>query len=179
MNISNNKVVSLAYELKVSGIEGSVENINEEKPFTFIFGSGNLMKEFEVKIDGLKVSDTFDFTLASEEAYGSINKDAIAELPKSMFVIDGKPAEDMLTIGKIVPMKDNTGKRMDGKIVEIGDEIVKMDFNHPMAGRDLSFKGSVVGIREASEEELNHRHVHGSSDCEGCTSCEDPSQGCD
>jgi FKBP-type peptidyl-prolyl cis-trans isomerase SlyD len=58
-------------------------------------------------------------------------------------------------------LRDKKGNPLQGKIVEVGDHFVKMDFNHPMAGQNLFFSGSVVGVREATKEELSHGHVHG------------------
>lgn len=178
MNIIKDKVVSLAYNLKASGLDKDVENITVDKPFTFIFGSGYLMKEFESKIEGLKTNDTFEFTLTSDEAYGSQNDNAIVDLPQKMFEINGKLDEDLLKIGKIIPMQDNSGKRMEGKVIAVFDDKVKLDFNPPMAGKDLSFKGHVIDIRDATEDELKHGHLH-DTNCNSCSGCEDPAIGCD
>ena len=78
-----------------------------------------------------------------------------------MFEIDGKIDEEMLQVGNFLPMADNQGHHMQDKIVEIGEETVKMDFNHPLAGMMMHFDGKVADVREASQEELDHGHVHG------------------
>lgn len=67
----------------------------------------------------------------------------------------------MLTVGNFVPMQDNEGNPLEGKIVEVNSEHVKMDFNHPLAGKTLHFTGKIVDLRDATEDELNHGHVHG------------------
>ena len=67
----------------------------------------------------------------------------------------------LLEEGKILNMQDQHGNPLRGKVTNVGDETVTMDFNHPMAGEDLYFSGEVVGVREATEEELDHGHVHG------------------
>jgi FKBP-type peptidyl-prolyl cis-trans isomerase SlyD len=69
-------------------------------------------------------------------------------------------------------MRDHEGNRLDGRVLEVGAETVKIDFNHPLAGDDLHFKGEVVDIRTATEEELEHGHVHHDHhDCHGCNHC--------
>jgi FKBP-type peptidyl-prolyl cis-trans isomerase SlyD len=67
----------------------------------------------------------------------------------------------MVKVGNTLPMTDNEGNRLQGVVEEITDVHVRMDFNHPLAGQDLRFKGIVLDIRDASAEELAHGHVHG------------------
>ena len=67
----------------------------------------------------------------------------------------------MLQEGNFIPMADSEGNHLQGKIVSVGDETVKMDFNHPLAGMDMHFNGKVIGVRDASAEEIAHGHVHG------------------
>jgi len=84
-------------------------------------------------------------------------------------------------LGNVVPMRDQSGNRLNGKVVGIDAESVKMDFNHPLAGDDLYFNGSVIGVRDATEEEISHGHIHnhGSHDhsCES-GSCGEEGGGC-
>lgn len=169
MEVSKDKVVSISYELREGSDDGAiVEHVTGDQPLEFIFGSGNLLPKFEEQLSGLKEGENFEFGLNSEDAYGPVVENAIVDVPRSVFEVDGKIDENILQLGNMVPMMDNQGRRMNGKILHIGDEAVKMDFNHPMAGTDLHFKGSITGIREASQEELSHGHVHsGNHEC-GC-----------
>ncbi len=170
MMIEENKVVSLTYELRVNDHQGEiVEKVEKNKPLTFIFGRGNLLPDFESNIDGLKEGDSFSFTLEPEKAYGKVSDEAIVDLPKNIFEIDGKIDENILKVGNNIPMQDNSGNRLNGVVMEIADDAVKMDFNHPLAGDVLFFKGNVSGIRDATQEEINHGHVHegGSHPCGG------------
>ncbi len=77
-----------------------------------------------------------------------------------MFEADGKLGE-IVKVGNFLPMKDQEGNPLQGLVQEITDEHVRMDFNHPMAGKDLFFSGEVIEVREATTEELEHGHVHG------------------
>jgi len=175
MLISKDKVVSLSYELKVKG--EVVDKADASNPLTFLFGHGNLLPLFEEKINGLVPGEKFEFMIPSEEGYGLVNEEAIVELPKEIFVIDGEMASDLLEVGRTLPMRDNDGNAMNGTIVEIAENHVVMDFNHPLAGEDLHFAGKVETIREATVEELQHGHVH-SHDHQNDHQNEDHSCGC-
>ena len=89
--------------------------------------------------------------------------------PKNIFMVDGKLAEDILFVGSQVPMSDNQGNRMMGIVKEVGDETVKMDFNHPMAGKTLNFDVEVVSVRDVTPEDLQGGCSCGDSgdDCGG------------
>lgn len=171
MIAQKDKVVSLSYTLRrADSVDKEiVEEVGADRPLTFLFGHGNLLPKFEANIDGLKVGDKFAFELACEDAYGKTQAEAIVELPKSIFEIDGAIDEEMLQVGNAIPMMDGSGNRLTGVVLEVSAENVKMDFNHPMAGADLNFTGEVVDIREATEEELKHGHIHQSGGC-GCGS---------
>ena len=116
MEINKDKVVSLSYTLSVDG--DTVETVAADKPMQFIFGTGYLLPKFEKEISGKKVGDTFDFTLAPEDAYGAENPDAVVELPKSLFEVEGKIEDGLLTVGNVLPMMDSEGNRLNGE--EIG-----------------------------------------------------------
>jgi FKBP-type peptidyl-prolyl cis-trans isomerase SlyD len=177
MKVEKDKIISLVYELRHDDEKGEViEHLAEDKPLTFLFGSGRLLKDFESNISELGVGDDFSFKLNSEQAYGPVNEKAVVDIPKNIFEVDGKLREDLIQIGKIIPMQDTSGNRLDGKVLEIADETIKMDFNHPLAGEDLYFSGKVTEVREATEEEKSHGHVHAASS--GCSSCGTESEGC-
>lgn len=174
MIIAKDKVISLTYELRLDQPDGEiVESLSADAPLTFLFGSGGLLPKFEENIDGLKIGDNFDFNLKSVEAYGTINNEAVVSIPVSAFEVDGKIDEKMLEIGNNIPMQDSSGNKLSGVVQEVTKESVKMDFNHPLAGNDLFFKGEVTEIREATQEELTHGHVHSGDSCGsgGCDHC--------
>ncbi len=162
MNISNNKVVSLTYELKHDNAQGeTIEITDKNSPLVFLYGAGMMLPKFEQNLDNLKVNDNFEFTLEAEEAYGPLIEEAVIDLPIDVFMVEGKIDPEMLQVDNIIPMQDNQGNPLEGKIVEVGEETVKMDFNHPMAGKNLHFTGTIIDVRDATEEEVNHGHVHG------------------
>ncbi len=155
MEIGRNKFVTLNYQLRLGGANGEmVEESTTEAPLEFIFGAGTMLEMFEEKLQGLEVGGKFDFDLSAKDAYGELNPDAVVDLPKNIFEVNGTIDEEMLTAGNSVPMQDANGNRLNGIILEVTDETVKMDFNHPLAGDDLHFSGSILSVREATEDEL-------------------------
>ncbi len=162
MQIKNNSVVSLSYILKQDDANGEViEVAKDSEPLVFIYGAGNMIPKFEENLGTLKKGDKFEFTLASAEAYGELESEAIIDLDKEIFSVDGQVDEEMLAIGSIIPMRDNEGHMLQGKVLGVTQDTVKMDFNHPMAGKNLHFTGVILEVREATEDELSHGHVHG------------------
>ncbi len=159
--MSQPKVISLTYVLRAGSAQGEIiETAQESNPAQFLFGSGNLLPDFENQVANLKQGEAFEFTIESESAYGPVSDEAVVDLPKDIFVIEGELATEMLVVGNMVPMRDQDGHPLNGKILEVGQDTVKIDFNHPLAGLDLHFKGEVLQTREATPEELSHGHVH-------------------
>ncbi len=155
MVIENEKVISLEYQLHVDDENGNIiETVKEDKPFVFMHGKGNLLPKFEENLTGLKEGDGFEFKLACEDAYGLAREDAVVDIPKNVFEVDGKFDDKLIVEGNVVPMQDKDGNKFNGVVVVVEDEIVKIDFNHPLAGDNLFFKGKVLVIRDANENEL-------------------------
>lgn len=162
MTVSQNKVVSLTYELKIDNASGEVVDVADaSQPLVFLFGAGNLLPKFEDNIANLKANDTFEFTLQAADAYGELSQEAIISLPIDIFLVDGKIDPDMLRIGNVIPMQDNEGHPLEGVVKAVEENAVIMDFNHPMAGKTLHFTGSILDLRDATQEEISHGHVHG------------------
>jgi FKBP-type peptidyl-prolyl cis-trans isomerase SlyD len=161
MIVSNDKVVAVSYELTVQG--EIVDRAEAESPMQFIYGNGSLIKSFEENIKDMKVGDSFDFSIPADLAYGAVNQEYIIKLPKNIFEKDGEIEEGLLEVGSRLPMLDQDGNQLNGLVLDVLEEEVVMDFNHPLAGEDLHFVGKVEEIREATEEEISHGHVHGNS----------------
>lgn len=165
MKITKDKVVSVHYTLTVDG--QVADKTTPEKPLDFIFGKGMLLPKFESNLEGKTVGDKVEFTLTPEEGYGVSEPEAIVELPKKIFESDGVVREDILFVGNMIPMMNDRGQIMHGKVVEIKPDIVVMDFNHPMAGKTLNFSVEVSEVREATEKELTEG-LHGEFAGHGC-----------
>lgn len=166
MTINEKMVVSLSYTLNVntedSPEEVLVEETSAEQPFVFIYGLGGLLEEFESNLLGLKAGDSFDFVIKSENGYGDNNDENLVHIPMAAFVADGEELDtEMVTPGNYLPMVDDQGNQMQGLVLAVNEDHIVMDFNHPLAGKDLHFQGSVNDVRAASTEEIAHGHVHG------------------
>lgn len=162
--IAQNSVVTLTYDLSVTDENQQkvlVEQAEADEPMVFLFGHSGLPEEFESQLDGKSAGDSFSFSLTPEQGYGDYDQQAVVEIPKQVFEIDGQVDDQMLQVGNYLPMADNEGNHMQAKVVEIGAEQVTMDFNHPLAGMVMHFDGKIQDVRPATAEELAHGHVHG------------------
>jgi len=162
MKITKDTVVSLTYVLSENDVQGNlIQEVTKDNPFVVLFGAGTLLPKFENELEGLSAGDTFRFGISSEDAYGGMNPDAVIELDKKIFEVDGKIDEEMLQVGNSIPMQNDQGHPLNGLVKEVKDSVVVMDFNHPLAGMDIFFTGDILEVRQATEEELHHGHVHG------------------
>lgn len=172
MKIGEKKFVELSYTLTVDG--NVADAATAENPLGFVFGAGYLLPDFEKNVDGLTVGDKFEFTLTPENGYGLPNPEMVIELPRDTFTVNGEEEEGLLTVGNEIPMMTGDGMRLLGRVVEAGAEMVKMDFNHPMAGKVLNFAGEIVGVREATD--ADYPQAQGGCGC-GCDN-EECGDGC-
>ncbi|MBN2635357.1 MAG: FKBP-type peptidyl-prolyl cis-trans isomerase [Prolixibacteraceae bacterium] len=169
MEIGKYSMVTLTYDLRLDNENGEmVEQATVEKPLQFLYGAGVMLPKFESQLAGLREGEPFSIKLNVNEAYGEVNEDAVVELPKHVFLVDGNFDDELIKVGNTVPMMSSNGQRLNGLVLEVNDENVKMDFNHPLAGEDLYFAGKVVEVREASEEEVA-QILSGGGSC-GCGS---------
>lgn len=158
MKVEKDKVVSLTYELTVDG--KTADKATEEKPLDYIHGNHMLLPKFEAEVDGLEPGGEFAFTLTPEEGYGVHDPSRIFNLPMESFMIDGRIPEGLLVEGRVIPMMNQNGQIVQGTVAGFEGDAVKMDFNHPMAGKTLNFTGKVVSVRDATEKELTEG-LHG------------------
>jgi len=182
MKIGKNKMVSLTYDLHYDDAEGEmIEQATIEKPMSFVFGAGLMLPKFESHLEGYETGNPFEISLHDVDAYGELDENAIVDLPKHLFFIEGEFDDEVVSVGNSVPMMSTSGQRLNGLVMEITDDIVKMDFNHPLAGENLFFKGQITEVREATEEEIAAT-LGGGGSC-GCGSgggsCGSGSCGCD
>jgi len=180
MRISKNKFVSATYDLYVG--EGDdrelMESATEEQPLQFISGMGTMLPAFEEEIKELETGSKFEFTLTAENAYGERIEENVAELPKSIFEVNGKFDDEYIVEGITLPMMDSNGNRMNGSVYEVKEDVVVMDFNHPLAGETLHFTGKIIDVHEPTAEEIaavNQAMGIGGCGCgcddQGCSGC--------
>lgn len=179
MKIAKNSVVELIYTLTVDG--QVADQTTKERPLDFIFGIGSLLPKFEEYILDKEPGDSFEFVLSPAEGYGEHNPASILELPKNIFEVDGQIQEGLLTVGNLIPMMNNQGGIIPGKVLEVKEDVVVMDFNHQMAGKELHFVGEILTVREATQEELTdglNGEFKQQGGCSGCSGCGDGGSDC-
>ncbi|MBO7144918.1 MAG: FKBP-type peptidyl-prolyl cis-trans isomerase [Salinivirgaceae bacterium] len=172
MKIENGKMVSVTYELKYDDADAKlIEVCEKDHPLTFLFGAGMMLPHFEKNLDGLECGSLFDFVLTADQAYGQVTEEAIVDVPINVFQDEsGKVNKELITVGNTIPMMDAHGNRLHGVVVSSTAEAVKMDFNHPLAGADLHFKGKVIEVRNPTMAELERNCGGG---CGGGCNCGD------
>lgn len=174
--IEKGKMVKVAYDLYVdakeeNGQQELMERATEEHPLVFCYGVEPMLPMFEAQLAGLKEGDAFDFTIPCQEAYGEYDDESVIKLDKKIFEVDGKFDAEHICAGNIVPLMDTEGNRFQAQVVSVTDTEVEVDLNHPLAGENLHFVGKVVGVRAATEEELDaFKHQQQGCGC-GCGDC--------
>ena len=149
-----NKVVSVHYT--GSYTDGEVFDTSEgREPLLFLVGHGQMISGFEQEMLGAEIGEKREFTLTPEKAYGMRDEAAIQKVPKSQF-----PDDMQLVSGMVLGAQSDRGP-VQFSVVSIDGDEVTVDFNHQMAGMTLRFSVEVVGIREATRDELAHGHAHG------------------
>ena len=171
-----NKYISVIYKLYTTedGKETLVEEATTERPFDFISGFGVTLDAFEEKIFDLAKDADFDFELTKDQAYGDHDPAHILNLPRDAFNVNGKFDSEHIFIDAIVPLQNSNGQRFWGRVIELDDNNVKLDMNHPLAGKTLHFHGKVMENRDATNKEIESfaKLISGeggcSGNCEGC-----------
>ena len=154
IKVGEDTVVTLEYTLRVNGeVVDSSEGI---EPIQFIQGQGQIIQGLEDELYGMELGDTKEVFVEPGDGYGEVDPENFADIARDQF-----PPEIPLEVGIELELKDEEGDLMDARIVAVDSENVRLDFNHPLAGEQLHFVVKVVGLRDATEEELAHGHVHG------------------
>jgi FKBP-type peptidyl-prolyl cis-trans isomerase SlyD len=152
-HIGDDTVVTLEYTLSVNG--EVVDTSEGSRPIQFIQGQQQIIKGLEDELYGMSVGESKDVIVEPEVGYGEIDPENFAEIPRDQF-----PPEIPVEPGVELELKDEDGEIIDARILSIEGDVVHLDFNHPLAGEQLHFQVKVVGLRQATPEELDHGHVH-------------------
>lgn len=153
--IKKKSVVSLSYNLK-NGNGDELDTASAEKPFLYLHGFGQVVPGLESALEGLKIGDKKEVTIAPDKGYGEVDAGLRMKVKRSNFPEDADIKPGMQFMGG-----DGEDKKVVFTVHEIEGDEVKVDGNHPLAGETLNYSVEVLAIREATEEELTHGHVHG------------------
>lgn len=152
--IGKNAVVSIHYTLKDD--DGQVMDSSEGRdPLSYLHGANNLIPGLEKELEGKSSGQSFSATIAPTEAYGESNPELVQTISKEMF-----QGVENIEPGMAFTAQGPQGQQQVTVTAVEGDDVT-VDANHPMAGKTLNFEVEVVDVRDATEEELEHGHVHG------------------
>lgn len=163
--VQNDTVVQIAYNLVVDNEE------IESDVLEYLHGHGNIIPGLENGLSGMKVGETREVVAPAEEAYGEFDPDQVIMVNRDSF-----PADFDIRLGEPMRLRDASGHIFQGIATALGEHTVELDLNHPMAGKDLTFKVTVLSVRAATEDELAAGRLQsGCADCgegggcaEGC-----------
>lgn len=151
--VQKDMVVSIAYKLTVDG--EILDEAGEGDALQFLQGHRNIITGLESELAGMKAGESKTVIVSPVEGYGLVDEESFDDLN-----LDEFPEGVTPEVGMELEVKDEEGNEMYGKVVSIEGDVVRMDFNHPLAGKDLHFDVKVVEVRPATPEELSHGHVH-------------------
>jgi len=161
MQISQNTVASIDYTLKDP--DGQVLDTSDgREPLTYLHGAGNLIPGLETALEGSAEGDSVSVTVQPDEGYGERDESLIQQVPRAAF-----EGVEQVEPGMRFQATDEQGQGRIVTVTSVEGEDVTVDANHPLAGVPLNFDVSVVEVREASAEEIEHGHVHTGDDHEG------------
>jgi FKBP-type peptidyl-prolyl cis-trans isomerase SlyD len=132
----------------------------------FLSGMGQMIPEFEAQVSNLNVGDEFSFGIKADNAYGQRVDEAIIDLPQDMFKGEDGKLVEQIVVGSVLPLQNQEGQVHPGTILAIDETTVKFDMNHMLAGQDIHFTGSILEVRQATSEEIEHKHVQGAGGVE-------------
>lgn len=151
--VADDVVVSIDYSLTVDG--EVVDTTEGDEPLQFLQGHQNIIPGLERELNGMKIGDNKKVVVSPTEAYGEVDPDNIIDVPRSEF-----PTEIPLEPGTELEVKNADGEVLSATIADVSADTVQLDFNHPLAGKQLTFDVTIVDLRAATDEELAHGHVH-------------------
>ncbi len=148
MDVSTGKQVSIEYTLTLEDKTVVDSNVGAT-PLTFIQGSHNIIPGLESALDGMEVGGSKQVTVTPDDAYGPVNDDAVSEIEKAQI------PEDSLKVGTVLQGQSPDGRVIIARVVEIGEETVLLDYNHPLAGKTLNFDVTILSVENAPEPDTS------------------------
>ena len=151
--VQDGVVVSMEYSLHVDG--ELLDTSDGQGPLQFLVGYGNVISGLEQEMMGMKIGDNKDVVVQPEDGYGEFDEEAFITVPRDQF-----PKDIPVEVDTELTVRDDEGHARYARVDSVEGDTVRLDFNHPLAGAELHFSVKVVALREPSDEELEHGHVH-------------------
>jgi len=153
LKVDDGQVVSMDYILQVDG--KILDSSEAGKPLQFIQGMGHIIPGLENELYDMKVGENKKVDVPAKDGYGEVDSEAFMVVPRDAF-----PTDVPLEIGTELELREQSGHTMLARIERISEENIRLDMNHPLAGKELHFDIKIAGLRPATEEEVSHGHVH-------------------
>jgi FKBP-type peptidyl-prolyl cis-trans isomerase SlyD len=154
IKVDDGQVVSMHYTLHVDG--QLVDSSEGKEPLQFIQGMGHIIAGLEHKLYDMKIGEKKDVVVAPKDGYGETDPEAFMDVPRDSF-----PPNVPLKLGTELELRDQTNQPVYARIDEVSAENVRLNMNHPLAGKELHFLVEITNLRPATNEEVSHGHVHG------------------
>jgi FKBP-type peptidyl-prolyl cis-trans isomerase SlyD len=154
LKVDDGKVVSMHYTLHVDG--QVVDTSDGGEPLQFIQGMGHIIPGLEHELYNMQVGESKNITVSPTEGYGETDETAFMDVPREAFP-DNVPLEE----GTELELRDQSGNQVHARIDKVSDQNIRLDMNHPLAGKELNFDVKIAGLRDATDEEVSHGHIHG------------------
>ena len=154
MQIADKMVVTIDYTLKDDN--GNVLDSSNDGQFTYLHGSNNIIPGLENALTGKSAGDEVEVTVSPTEGYGERNDSMVQAVPRDMF-----DSEQEIEVGMQFHAQSPEGDMVVVTVMDVDDDDITVDGNHPLVGMNLNFGVKVVDVREATAEEMDHGHVHG------------------
>lgn len=151
--VDDGKVVSMHYTLHVDG--KVIDSSEGGEPLQFIQGMGHIIPGLEHELYDMEVGQSKNVVVQAKDGYGEADEDAFMDVPRESF-----PANVPLTKGTELELRDQSGHPVYARIDQVSDKNVRLDMNHPLAGKELHFDVKIAGVRLATADEVSHGHVH-------------------
>ncbi len=153
LKVDDGVVVSMHYTLHVDG--QLVDASSESKPLQFIQGMGHIIPGLEHELYDMRIGDHKSVRVAAKDGYGEVDEAAFMDVPRGSF-----PANVPLDPGTELQLQDRNGHPVYARIQAVSPEVIRLNMNHPLAGKTLDFDVTIASMRPATEEEVAHGHVH-------------------
>ncbi len=157
--VADGMVVSLEYWLTV---DEELIDSSGASPLQYLQGFHNIIPGLERELAGMRIGEEKEVLVAPQDAYGEFNPNGFFDLPRTQF-----PPDFPVEVGHPLRVRTEDGRVLNARISSIKDDVVQIDTNHPLAGKELFFKVKISDLRAATQKEIANGRLGG-----GCASCD-------
>ncbi len=154
IKVDDGQVISMHYTLHVDG--QVVDSSEGSEPLQFIQGMGHIIPGLEHQLYDMKIGDSKKVVVAPKDGYGESDAEAFMDVPRDSF-----PPDVPMNVGVELELRDQSDHPVYARIESVDAANVRLNMNHPLAGKELHFDVKIADIRQATDEEISHGHVHG------------------